>query len=124
MFTQSQRVEIIDPVQIVPIGSDCVGHVLELRPGLRVECPALGAVIAGGGGAVQHLAFPAIETGELIGAGEHGVHSERSIEGKSRAFVRSSVDVNDATLRAGMAATRNSRPSRLATTLSAMWREA
>src|ERR1041385_8220131 len=55
----------VDPGRGAHFGAALEFHVAKLRAGERVEGPALGAMPAGRGGAVQHLALAAVEAAEV-----------------------------------------------------------
>ena len=82
VFPKTQGVELVYPSKVAAFGAAGPVQILELRQGLRVEAPALGAVLAGGLGTVQGAhALAAVEAGHVAagyGRPGHAVAGSRS----------------------------------------------
>ena len=65
---------LVDPVVVVEVGAAVGRDPLHLGTRGRVQGPALGAVLPGGGGPVQHVAPAAVEAGHVPAARQGGPH--------------------------------------------------
>src|SRR5213593_303806 len=65
-LAEPERVELIDPDVVARLGAARLRHVLQLRAGEWIECPALGAVLPRGVRSIQRpLALAPVEAREM-----------------------------------------------------------
>src|SRR5262249_34832411 len=66
VLAEAERVVLIDPGVVRRLAAAVIGYAAKLRAGQTIECPALGAVLAGRGRAVERaFAFAPVEGAEM-----------------------------------------------------------
>ena len=72
VLAQTERVELVDPVVVVIVGVRRPLDPFHPRAWGPVQRPALGAVLSGGGRAIQHPALAPVKAGKVPATPERG----------------------------------------------------